>query len=421
MYRYRRLKAAREAAQETGYRGAMYPWQSGSNGREESQQVHLNPQSGRWMPDNSHLQRHVNAAIAYNICKYYQTSGDMEFLSAYGAEMLLEIARFWSSMATYNDEFDRYEILGVMGPDEYHDSYPEADNPGLANNAYTNIMAVWVLSEALEVLDLLPEDRSRELSETLDLSTEELELWEDISHKMRIIFHDNGIISQFEGYDRLEELDWKKYREKYDNIQRLDRILEAEGDSPNRYKVSKQADVLMLFYLFSSEELQRLFKHLGYPFEYETIPKNIEYYLKRTSHGSTLSWVVHSWVMTRADRVRSWKLFNEALKSDVADIQGGTTPEGIHLGAMAGTVNILQENYTGIDTRGDVLWFSPCLPEELTGLSMHIRYRGHSLKLEIFSDQFTVTALRTAQKPIKIGFNGEVYELKTGTSRKFVL
>jgi alpha,alpha-trehalase len=421
MYRYRRLKAAREAAQETGYRGAMYPWQSGSNGREESQQVHLNPQSGRWMPDNSHLQRHVNAAIAYNICKYYQTSGDMEFLSAYGAEMLLEIARFWSSMATYNDEFDRYEILGVMGPDEYHDSYPEADNPGLANNAYTNIMAVWVLSEALEVLDLLPEDRSRELSETLDLSTEELELWEDISHKMRIIFHDNGIISQFEGYDRLEELDWKKYREKYDNIQRLDRILEAEGDSPNRYKVSKQADVLMLFYLFSSEELQRLFKHLGYPFEYETIPKNIEYYLKRTSHGSTLSWVVHSWVMTRADRVRSWKLFNEALKSDVADIQGGTTPEGIHLGAMAGTVNILQEGYTGIDTRGDVLWFSPCLPEELTGLSMHIRYRGHSLKLEIFSDQFTVTALRTAQKPIKIGFNGEVYELKTGTSRKFVL
>jgi alpha,alpha-trehalase len=177
----------------------------------------------------------------------------------------------------------------------------------------------------------------------------------------------------------------------------------------------------MLFYLFSSEELQRLFKHLGYAFEYETIPKNIEYYLKRTSHGSTLSWVVHSWVMTRADRVRSWKLFNEALKSDVADIQGGTTPEGIHLGAMAGTVNILQEGYTGIDTRGDVLWFSPCLPEELTGLSMHIRYRGHSLKLEIFSDQFTVTALRTAQKPIKIGFNGEVYELKTGTSRKFVL
>jgi alpha,alpha-trehalase len=324
-------------------------------------------------------------------------------------------------MATYNDEFDRYEILGVMGPDEYHDSYPEADNPGLANNAYTNIMAVWVLNEALEVLDLLPEDRSRELSETLDLSPEELELWEDISHKMRIIFHDNGIISQFEGYDRLEELDWKKYREKYDNIQRLDRILEAEGDSPNRYKVSKQADVLMLFYLFSSEELQRLFKHLGYPFEYETIPKNIEYYLKRTSHGSTLSWVVHSWVMTRADRVRSWKLFNEALKSDVADIQGGTTPEGIHLGAMAGTVNILQEGYTGIDTRGDVLWFSPCLPEELAGLSMHIRYRGHSLKLEVFSDKFTVTALRTAQKPIKIGFNGEVYELKTGTSRKFVL
>ena len=129
MYRYRRLDAARANARRAGFRGAMFPWQSGSNGREESQEVHLNPQSGRWIPDNSHLQRHVNAAIAYNLYQYYQVTGDMEFLSFYGAEMMLEIARFWASLATYNADLDRYEILGVMGPDEYHDGYPDAEGP----------------------------------------------------------------------------------------------------------------------------------------------------------------------------------------------------------------------------------------------------------------------------------------------------
>jgi alpha,alpha-trehalase len=317
MYRYRRLEAARENARQAGYRGAMFPWQSGSNGREESQKVHLNPKSGRWNPDNSHLQRHVNAALAYNLYQYFQVTHDMEFMAFYGAEMMLEIARFWASIAEYNTELDRYEILGVMGPDEYHDAYPDAERAGLNNNAYTNIMAVWVLNRAREILDLLPKDVRREMCGKLEISAEEFRLWEDISRKMRVVFHDNGIISQFEGYDQLEEFDWEGYREKYDDIQRLDRILEAEENTPNRYKASKQADVLMLFYLLSAEELEEIFEQLGYTFEYETIPKNIDYYLQRTSHGSTLSRVVHSWVLARSDRARSWKLFCEALQSDV--------------------------------------------------------------------------------------------------------
>jgi alpha,alpha-trehalase len=102
----------------------MYPWQSGSDGREETQRLHLNPESGRWLPDNTHRQRHINAAIAYNIWQYHQASDDREFLYFYGAEMLLEIARFWASIAVYNPALDRYEIKGVMGPDEYHTAYP---------------------------------------------------------------------------------------------------------------------------------------------------------------------------------------------------------------------------------------------------------------------------------------------------------
>jgi alpha,alpha-trehalase len=412
MYRYRRLDEARVAARQAGYRGAMYPWQSGSNGREESQVIHLNPESGRWIPDNTQLQRHVNAAIAYNIYQYCQATQDLEFLAFYGAEVILEIARFWASLATYNAALDRYEILGVMGPDEYHDAYPDAASPGLNNNAYTNVMAVWVLTHALEILQTLSEDRACELCEKLQINQEEKDLWRDISCKMRLVFHGDGIISQFEDYDRLKELDWEGYRQKYDNIQRLDRILEAEGDSVNRYKASKQADVLMLFYLFSSDELREIFDQLGYPFEYETIPKNIEYYLKRTSHGSTLSWVAHSWVMARSDRAGSWKLFREALKSDICEIQGGTTAEGIHLGAMAGTVDLMSRAYTGIELRGDILRFNPCLPEELQCFNMQIRYRGHTLDLEITQERLKVSTIRAAEKPIKVAHLERIFDVK---------
>ncbi len=421
MYRYRRLGAARAAAREAGYAGAMYPWQSGSDGREESQVLHLNPRSGRWLPDHTRLQRHVSAAIAYNVWQYYQTTRDTEFLCFYGAEMLLEIARFWAAIASWNADRDRYEIRGVMGPDEYHDAYPGADAPGLNNNAYTNLMAVWVLCRALDLLDLMPAERRHELCETLNLRRSEIDRWQDVSRRMFVPFHEDGIISQFEGYETLRRLDWDRYREDHGDSMRLDRVLEAEGDTPNRYQASKQADVLMLFYLFSSEALGELFARLGYRFEYETIPKNIAYYLPRSSHGSTLSKVVHAWVLTRSDRARSWKLFNEALESDVADVQGGTTPEGIHLGAMAGTVDLVQRAYTGLEIRGDTLWLNPCLPAEITHLQMQVRYRGHTLALDITPARLSIRCPECAAPPVRIGFKDAIHELRGAQTIDFVL
>ncbi|MCF8109359.1 MAG: glycoside hydrolase family 65 protein [Desulfohalobiaceae bacterium] len=421
LYRYRRLGAARLAAAEAGFSGAMFPWQSGSNGREESQSLHLNPKSGRWIPDNTHLQRHVNHAVAYNIYQYFQLTGDMEFLSFYGAEMYLEISRYLASIATYNPELDRFEIHKVMGPDEYHDQYPNADQSGLNNNAYTNVMTVWVLRKAMEILDLLPEDCRLKLIDLLDLGEDELERWRSITRKMRVVFHDQGIISQFEGYSELLEFDWEGYRRKYGDIQRLDRILEAEDDTPNRYKVSKQADVLMLFYLLSAEELRVIFEDLGYPFEYRTIPDTIDYYLQRTSHGSTLSRVVHSWVLARSDRGKSWELFTRALESDLQDIQGGTTPEGIHLGAMAGTVELIQRCYSGIEPRGSVLWFNPRLPEDLKELHLDIRFRKHSLAVHITRESLRVSSNRCKEKPVSIGFNGIEYTLEAGGTLTFEL
>jgi len=416
LYRYRRLDAARAAAREAGHAGAMYPWQSGSNGREESQQVHLNPRSGHWTADETHLQRHVNAAIAYNIWQYHQTSGDTEFLSFFGAEMLVEIARFWASMATRNQTLDRYEIKGVMGPDEFHTRYPDRADAGLDNHAYTTVMAVWVLCRALDLPRHLPRERWEELVEQLGIGDEELAHWDTLSRKLRVCFHGDGIISQFEGFERLEELDWQGYREKHGDIQRLDRILESEGDSPNRYQATKQADVLMLFYLLSAEELKRLFARLGYDFDRDMIPRNVAYYGARTSHGSTLSRVVDAWVLARSDRPRSWSLFTKAVESDVADIQGGTTSEGIHLGAMAGTVDLIQRCYTGIEVRDHRLWLNPRLPDALARLCTRLRFRGQTLVLTITHTAMEVHAVSADRDAIRISIGEHMRSLRPGES-----
>jgi alpha,alpha-trehalase len=142
-----------------------------------------------------------------------------------------------------------------MGPDEYHDAYPSAQKPGIDNNAYTNVMVVWLLRRAADALSVLYGYHCNEVLAALTVEPGELERWTDITTKMFVPFHD-GVISQFEGYERLAELDWDAYRARYDNIGRLDLILEAEADSPNRYKLTKQADTLMLFYLLSAEELR---------------------------------------------------------------------------------------------------------------------------------------------------------------------
>lgn len=65
--------------------------------------MYLNPRSGNWIRDDTHLQRHVGAAIAYNVWKYHLATGDTEFLYSYGAELHLEIARFWASIARWNE------------------------------------------------------------------------------------------------------------------------------------------------------------------------------------------------------------------------------------------------------------------------------------------------------------------------------
>ncbi|MFJ6542920.1 glycoside hydrolase family 65 protein [Streptomyces sp. NPDC091385] len=413
-YRHRRLpRACREAA-AAGHAGAMYPWQSGSDGREETQRRHLNPRSGRWLPDHSRLQHHVGSAIAYNVVNYCEATGDTEYLHTKGAEMLLHIARFWADRAVYDAELGAYRLRGVVGPDEYHDAYPDADRPGLDDNTYTNVTAAWVLARTLGLLRHLPSWRRADLFERARLDPAELPAWDEISRRLHIPFH-AGVISQFAGYDALAELDWDGYRERYGGIRRLDRILEAEGDTVNRYKASKQADVLMLGHLFSPAELRSRFRRLGHDLDDDLWHRTVDYYLARTSHGSTLSELVHGLVLARARRADAWRYVRDALEADIADIQGGTTGEGIHLGAMAGTLALVQRGLTGLETREDALWLDPVPLPALSSYSFSLHYRGHwGITLRRRPGQLELAVPESEQSPIRVMLAGRSVTIAPG-------
>jgi trehalose/maltose hydrolase-like predicted phosphorylase len=121
----------------------------------------------------------------------------------------------------------------------------------------------------------------------------------------------------------------------------------------------------MLFYLFPVDEVQRLLAWLGYEVDEAALLRTVDFYAARTSHGSTLSRVVHAWLLAPTDPGVSWSLFLEALKSDICDIQGGTTREGVHIGVMAGTVDLVRRGYAGVEPGERSVSVDPRLPPQL--------------------------------------------------------
>lgn len=378
LYRYRCLDGARQNAREYGFQGAMYPWQTADGGGEETQEIHYNPTSKDWDPDLSRRQRHVSIAIFANVWRYVQLSKDERFLNDYGAEMLLEIARFWADIARFDQDTGKFHIEGVMGPDEFHEKLPGAKEPGLRDNSYTNVMVVWLLGQALEVLDRLTPKTMKTLRERIGFDPAETEKWRDVIAKMNVLMTPEGIIHQFDGYMDLPDLDWESYRRRYYDIHRMDRILKSEGDNPDNYKVSKQADVLMMYYLLAPEEVARILRELGHEVRdpQETLRKNYDFYETRTSHGSTLSKVDHAVVSyyIHCD-AGTWRWFVEAMKSDVYDTQGGTTKEGIHTGVMAATLDIILRCFAGLQLAGEHPTVRPRLPEHWQKLSFRFQLR----------------------------------------------
>ncbi|MBU1820851.1 MAG: glycoside hydrolase family 65 protein [Bacteroidetes bacterium] len=394
LYRYRRLNAARKLASDAGYRGAMYPWRSASNGREETPLLQYNLYSGHWMEDYTYLQHHIGAIIAYSISNYVEVTGDKLFWAEYGAEMLFEIARFWASLAQYNPDLDRYEIKGVVGPDEHHTHYPGAnpENPterGINNNSYTNVMAAWTLMRAGQMYHLLSQQQQEELRATIQLDANELAQWEEISCKMRLVFMENGALDQFEGFSSLKDFDLDAFRQQWGD-QRVDWRLEAEGDDINRYQLSKQADTSLLLYLFTPTELQSILQHMGYSMNEQQMIKTIEYQIEHNANESSLSRIVHAGALAHFDLNASWDLFQVAQQIDLSPTEHDDSSEGIHLGAMGGTLGVLQHHYAGIEVKEDTLTFNPNLPEALKEVSMDLIFRGVSLSCHIGPDQLCV-------------------------------
>lgn len=390
MYRYNRLDAARAAARQAGFGGAMFPWRSAATGNEETPHHQLNLLSGRWMPDHTHLQRHVNAAIVHNLWSYVQATGDYGFLTSHGAEMAIEIARFWASLARHDAEKDRYDIAGVLGPDEYHTGYPDRKEPGLVNNAYTNVMVSWTLSCTCEIISVLSQKDRAAVLDRLDVSAQEIASWDRVSRRLRLPFMPTGELEQFRGYSSLEELDHEALKREHP-AKRIDWLLDARGDTVNRYKVSKQPDVLMLFHLFSRGGVRRLVQRMGYGFTDAQIDATIYFYLSRISHESSLSRSVCAGALADTDPARSWEFLQKALQSDLHSVMTSSTEEGLHLGAMAGALEVLQRHYLGL-TFSDDIHVNPTIPEWLSPTRFDFVFHNAGFTLDWTGKKLVITS-----------------------------
>lgn len=239
MYRYHTLQGARNKATAQGYKGALFAWESTDSGEETTPPWIRLPNGVRQQILTGEQEHHLAADIAYAILQYRQATRDDEFFLNYGAEMLLDIARFWSSRVVLGDD-NKYHINTVIGPDEYHE-YTD-------DSAYTNVMAQWTIRRALEAAAELQNnhgDQWQILAQQLDLNDEELAYWKHVADNITVLFDpETGLFEQFKGYHNLEEVDLTGHDM---SIKTMDLVLGWEH--LQKTKVLKQADVVMLIFL----------------------------------------------------------------------------------------------------------------------------------------------------------------------------
>ncbi|MCT3114157.1 glycoside hydrolase family 65 protein [Lactococcus lactis] len=405
LYRINRLTAAQENAKVDGEKGAMFPWQSGLIGDEQSQFVHLNTVNNEWEPDNSRRQRHVSLAIVYNLWIYSQLTEDESILTDGGLDLIIETTKFWLNKAELGDD-GRYHIDGVMGPDEYHEAYPGQEG-GICDNAYTNLMLTWQLNWLTELSE-----------KGFEIPKELLEKAQKVRKKLYLDIDENGVIAQYAKYFELKEVDFAAYEAKYGDIHRIDRLMKAEGISPDEYQVAKQADTLMLIYNLGQEHVTKLVKQLAYELPENWLKVNRDYYLARTVHGSTTSRPVFAGIDVKlGDFDEALAFLITAIGSDYYDIQGGTTAEGVHIGVMGETLEVIQNEFAGLSLRDGQFAIAPYLPKSWTKLKFNQIFRGTKVEILIENGQLLLTA--SADLLTKV-YDDEV-QLKAGVQTKFDL
>jgi len=389
-YRIDRLKAAMENAHLQLEHGAMYPWQSAGIGDEQAQFIHLNPMTNSWYPDNSRLQRHVSLAIVYDLWSYTQITGKNDLLVNGGLDLLLQTSKFWLNKVEYDG--NKYHLSGVMGPDEFHEAYPNTKTGGLSDNAYTNLMLAWSLSWLLDLKDAVPEAFEKACQES-DFDSDLLAKAQEVSQNLAVNVTRDGVIEQYNHYFELKELDLPAYAKKYGDIHRIDRILKSEGKSSNDYQADKQADTLMMIYNLGPKVMASVIEKLGNKLPKEWLLQNRDYYLSRTVHGSTVSRPVYASVdAALGDADAAWKKLKVAVKSDYDDIQGGTTAEGIHTGVMGADLTVIMRDFAGVRFEDDQLNVNPQLPTTWSKLSFTQTYRGIQYHFDFRDQELSITA-----------------------------
>lgn len=371
MYRYHTLDGARRKAAANGYSGAQYAWESAATGDE------VTP---TWVPDfegkglvriwTGDIEIHISADIAYAVHQYWRVTGDDAFMRDYGAEIILDTARFWGDRAEL-EEIDgqrRYSLRDVIGPDEYHDH--------VDNNVYTNRMAQWHLQTALDLLDWLDAsypDKAAALRRTLDLSATRLDHWRDVIAHMTI-YHDpdTGLMEQFEGFFDLEPVAPEQIAQADKSMQV---ILGIEGAS--RSQVLKQADVLMLLVLLRGE------------YDEKTWRANWDAYMPITDHryGSSLGPSFHAWAACEMGRPdEAYDHFMLAAQADLRDIRGNAG-DGIHAASAGGLWQAVVFGFAGLRLTDEGPVLKPCFPSHWRRVAFTYWYRGERRQVDIRKEE----------------------------------
>lgn len=371
MYRYHTLPGARRKAAANGYKGAQFAWESALTG-DEVTPAYVPDFTGRklvriWTGD---IQLHISADVAYAVAQYWRVTGDDAFMRDYGAEIILDTARFWADRAEPEEKNGRrrYAFRDVIGPDEYHDH--------VDNNAYTNRMVQWHLRTAQQVLawlwDQYPQ-QARSLSAQLELTEEELARWEDVAENV-IVLHDeeSGLITQFEGFFDLKKVDWEQYA---DRTQSMQVLLGIEG--ANEHQVLKQADVIMLLCLLRER------------YDEKTWRTNWDAYMPLTDHryGSSLGPSIHAWAACEMGRPdEAYDHFMLAALADLRDVRGNAG-DGIHAASAGGVWQAAVFGFAGLRLTGDGYELAPTLPHHWQRLAFSFYQRGKRRSIDIIREE----------------------------------
>ena len=395
-YRYHTLNGARRKAKESGYKGAMFAWESAGTGDE------VTP---RWVPpadSNAELVRiwcgdrelHINTDIAYAVWNYWQVTGDDDWMRECGAELILDTAVYWGSRVEWNAKQEYYEIREVIGTDEYHEH--------VSNNAFTNRMVQWHLQKALAVLEWLHSqypNQATQLEEKLQITLERQARWRDIiSHIWLLHDRETGIIEQFEGFFNLEDLNLADYEPRTRSMQT---ILGIEGAS--KRQVLKQPDVLMLLYLLRDS--------LGSDYDHQTLQKNWDYYAPRTdiTYGSSLGPAIHAALASYLNQPKeAYQRFMQAVLVDLEDTRRNAK-EGIHAASAGGVWQAIVFGFAGVRITETGPVANPHLPQAWTRLKFKLQWRDQWYDFDLHPEKVEEVSGKMAEKENRVAGKSPVH------------